>query len=200
MPSCCNLLLHRHDLLQKSFCESSALFLEVKRLDCILPGVCTLMPSCFLFYCTSLFFLIFFLTCCCTFAVVLEKNLHKLAALDFRRFSVITSLHTGDKHQVTVDFLPKDTSQLERIPWVGPCRFLVIFCDSLRWTPLIPFISSGIRSIGQALKNTVFEKNQRFFNESKKKMTVEQQGPTLGARFKGGSIERSSTWTFLSKT
>ena len=61
MPSSSNLLLHRHDLHQKSFCESSVpftydplrkfvsqssvLFREVLWLDCILLGCSTLMPS-----------------------------------------------------------------------------------------------------------------------------------------------------------
>ena len=42
MPSCYNLLLHRHDLHQKSFCELTVRFREVLWLDCILPGGSTL--------------------------------------------------------------------------------------------------------------------------------------------------------------
>ena len=47
MPSCYNLLLHRHELHQKSLCESPVLFCDVLWLDCILQGCCTLMPSCY---------------------------------------------------------------------------------------------------------------------------------------------------------
>ena len=45
--SCHNLLVHRHDLHQKSFCQLTVLFREVLWLDCILSGGYTLITSCY---------------------------------------------------------------------------------------------------------------------------------------------------------
>ena len=47
IPSCYNLMLDRHDLHRKSFCELSVLFREDLSFDCILPGCSTLLPSCY---------------------------------------------------------------------------------------------------------------------------------------------------------
>ena len=48
MPSCYNSTLHRHDLNQKSLWKSSgAVFREVRWLDCIFSGCCTLLPNLF---------------------------------------------------------------------------------------------------------------------------------------------------------
>ena len=71
MPSCYNLLLHRHDLHQKSFCELSVLFREVLWLDCILPGCRTLMPSCIT---------------CCYIGMIFTKNLFVNSQCFFVKF------------------------------------------------------------------------------------------------------------------